>query len=241
MYDLPNGYEGVSEPVTMTVKPMSGYTLPVMEAIGNESGEVHGEIESPIEFTVKATDKDAPLTYSAENLPKGASFDSKTGKFSWTPAVDQNGQYWIRFTATDKDGDHTSKAAIVVVTAPIVVAGFDAKESTVDEGAGQATVQVAFGQMDPNPPVRTVKMDYVVTGGDAAGDGVDYTLKTGTLTFEPGETTKDIAVDLVDDDAAEAPETIQITLKNPVNASIDRSRKVHTLTITDNDKPADAQ
>jgi hypothetical protein len=238
-YDLPNGWEGTSEPLTMKVEPMSGFTLPVLEPIGNEFGHLYGKVESPIEFALKATDKDLPLTYSAENLPKGATLDPKTGKFSWTPEHDQNGHYWVRFTVTDKDGDHSSEAVIIVVTAPIVVAGFDLPASNADESLKQAEVAVSLGPMDPDPTTRTVKVAYAVTGGQATGGGVDYTLKDGTLTFQPGEITKNITIQLADDALAEGPETIEISLKNPVNAVIDEARKTHTFTINDDDKPDD--
>ena len=54
---------------------------PALAAIGDKStneGELRG-------FTISATDPDAdPLTYSAPNLPPGASLDPGTGTFSWT-------------------------------------------------------------------------------------------------------------------------------------------------------------
>jgi hypothetical protein len=56
----------------------------------------------PIEFTVSATDPDGdPLTFSASNLPEGASFDTATATFSWTPRYDQAGVYVVRFEVSD--------------------------------------------------------------------------------------------------------------------------------------------
>lgn len=41
-------------------------------------------------LTISATDPDNdPLTYSASNLPPGASFNPVTQTFSWTPSFDQ--------------------------------------------------------------------------------------------------------------------------------------------------------
>jgi hypothetical protein len=56
----------------------------------------------PIEFTISATDPDGdPLTFSASNLPEGASFDAATATFSWTPRYDQAGVYVVRFEVSD--------------------------------------------------------------------------------------------------------------------------------------------
>ena len=53
-------------------------------------------------FGVEATDPDGdPLTYTASDLPAGASFDPATRQFSWTPDYTQAGEYTVTFTASD--------------------------------------------------------------------------------------------------------------------------------------------
>jgi hypothetical protein len=55
-------------------------------------------------LTVKlmAVDPDGDeLTFGAEGLPQGASFDQRTGEFNWTPDYDQDGVYKIKFSVTD--------------------------------------------------------------------------------------------------------------------------------------------
>ena len=62
-------------------------------------------------FMVKAEDleQDA-LTYSALNLPPGASFNSKTGKFSWKPSVALAGNtYIVTFIVRDDQGKEIEK------------------------------------------------------------------------------------------------------------------------------------
>jgi hypothetical protein len=82
-----------------------------------------------------------------------------------------------------------------------------------------------------------VTASYAVTGGTATGGGVDYTLPSGTLTFAPGETSKNISATIVNDNATEPNETIIITLSNPSNAMLG-ANKIYTYTIIDNDAPA---
>jgi len=77
----------------------SGNRPPVLDPIGDKSVNV-GVL---LQFTVLATDPDGdPLTYSADNLPSGASFDPGTRTFSWTPSSGQAGTYPnVQFQVSD--------------------------------------------------------------------------------------------------------------------------------------------
>jgi hypothetical protein len=69
---------------------------------------------------------------------------------------------------------------------------------------------------------------YARTGGTA--DAADYALADGTVTFNPGEMRKSIALTVTDDLTEEADETIELTLSNPVNARLDAlTRHVHWI------------
>ncbi len=108
-FTVNDGQVSVTAPVVITVYPSSDRP-PVMNAIPSYSMKV-GKLVS---FTVKATDPDGDiLTYSAVNLPSGASFLPGTGKFSWTPAV--IGIYSITFIVTDSGGLTDSKTATIIV------------------------------------------------------------------------------------------------------------------------------
>jgi hypothetical protein len=69
------------------------------------------------------------------------------------------------------------------------------------------------------PTRKKVTVDYDVIGGTATGGGVDYTLDSGTVVFEPGKTDRKIPVTIVADGKdGEPAETIKIKLSNPKNA-----------------------
>jgi hypothetical protein len=73
-------------------------------------------------------------------------------------------------------------------------------------------------------------VDYSVIGGTARGDGKDYTLKQGALTFNPGETVKAIEVEIKQSTLYDDDKTVEVSLAKPVNAVLGDFR-VHTYTI----------
>jgi len=76
-----------------------------------------------------------------------------------------------------------------------------------------------------------VSLEYATQDGTAIA-GEDYTATTGTLTFEPGEKVKTITVPIVQDVITEStPETFDLVLSNPTNATLDDA--VGTGTIVD--------
>jgi hypothetical protein len=78
---------------------------------------------------------------------------------------------------------------------------------------------------------QTVSVNYASTDGTATA-GTDYTA-TGTLTFNPGETSKTFTVTIAGDAATESNETFTVTLSNASNANIGTATA--TGTITDDD------
>lgn len=72
---------------------------PVLNAIGNKSVNEG----STLSFSILASDADGDaLTYSALNLPAGATFNAATRTFSWTPGYSQAGVYaGVRFQVSD--------------------------------------------------------------------------------------------------------------------------------------------
>ena len=115
------------------------------------------------------------------------------------------------------------------VTAPLVE--FAATASAGDESMGTAKLVVVVA---PNS-TDEVSVDYSVTGGSAT-NGSDFALDAGTLTFQPGETTKIISLSVVDDADVEESETVTVRLSNAQGATLGYKEE-HTFTILDNDKP----
>ena len=79
---------------------------------------------------------------------------------------------------------------------------------------------------------KTITVDYATADGTANATN-DYVTTTGTLTFNPGDTSKTISVTIVQDAIDETDETFTISLSNPTNSAI--SVATGTVTITDDE------
>ena len=80
---------------------------------------------------------------------------------------------------------------------------------------------------------EVVTVDYAVAGGTATA-GADYVLSPGTLTFNPGETTKTISIQITDDGVDEDDETIVVALSNAAGGDTELGTVTqHTYTIKD--------
>jgi len=113
-------------------------------------------------------------------------------------------------------------------TGPTV--GFESDASGGIETINPALINVVLTNAEAG---GTYTVDYAATGGTAVGDGNDYTLEPDTLTFTPGETSKYISIDIVDDGAGEPDETIILTLSNPTGPNAVMGISQHTYTISD--------
>ncbi len=72
--------------------------------------------ESNLNFTLNATDPEGDIiTFDATDLPSGASFDTGTGVFNWTPNNIQSGTYDIIFMASDGSQSTSEEVTITVI------------------------------------------------------------------------------------------------------------------------------
>jgi hypothetical protein len=98
------------------------------------------------------------------------------------------------------------------------------------------SVPVLLSEVSPVAvTVNWATSDGTATGGKANDPQMDYESNAGTLTFAPGETSKNVDI-LIDGGVSPEPsETFTITLSSPVNATI--ARGVATVTIINDDVP----
>ena len=138
---------------------------------------------------------------------------------------------------------------------PALTLSITAEETTaVSVGQDSTTFDESVGTVDftvtlSAASTETVTVGYATQGipdGDPIIDGnnatsavagEDYTAATGTLTFTPGDTSKSITVNILDDTVFEqASEMFKLVLSNPAGALI-ASNEGEALLIINNDDP----
>jgi|GEM_PF-2989974 len=73
-------------------------------------------IGEKLSFTISADDADGDIMFfSAADLPDGATFDSESRTFTWTPRYNQAGVYSVRFEVTDGEFTDSEDITITVV------------------------------------------------------------------------------------------------------------------------------
>lgn len=148
-FAVSDGHAQDTEVITITVANVN--RTPTMTTVSDRSVDAGNSVE----FSLAATDPDGDsLTYSAGNLPTGATLTGKN--FAWTPTAEQIGAYDITFVVSD-GGLSDSKTATVTV----VVAKPD------------VTAPVA-GRCSPEPDSIQVPLNNLVTVNVTdAGTGVN--------------------------------------------------------------------
>jgi hypothetical protein len=106
---------------------------------------------------------------------------------------------------------------------------FSAPNYSVGESDGTAPITVTLSTASE----LTVTVDYT-TGNNTAIAGSDYIPTSGTLTFLPLQILQTFTVTILNDSGQEPVETANLTLSNPVNATVAGANPA-TLTIVDDD------
>ncbi|HTX39978.1 MAG TPA: putative Ig domain-containing protein [Bryobacteraceae bacterium] len=99
-----------------------------------------------VRFQVSPSDSAATLSISA--LPAGASFDSSTGEFRWTPDATQLGAHHITFHATDATGAARDASVAVQVDSgePVVTGIVNAATRSRDWACGPGAIAAIEGR-----------------------------------------------------------------------------------------------
>jgi len=186
-----------------------------------------GTFTNSVNVTISSATSGATVFYTTDGAdPSDSSYDG-SGLNSVLVALSASRTLKAKAYTDGLLASHTASAQY---TKYLPQVGFDsAASSGGEETNGSLTVELTAAS------AAQVRVNYAVSGGSAAGNGTDYTLAAGTLTFTPGQTSKPIAILVVDDDDEEGNETVEVTLSGAVNA--DLGTAVHTYTIEDDDAP----
>jgi hypothetical protein len=152
------------EAITITVGNVN--RPPVLNPVGSKT-VTEGEL---LTIILTATDPDGDaLTYSADNLPDGATFDPGTQEFRWTPGYDQSGNYEIELSVEDSGSPVEVDSEVITIT------------------VGNVNRAPVFTSVGTQQVLENQLLQFYVSATDYDGDAVAYS--TGTLpsraSFDP--------------------------------------------------------
>ena len=192
---------------------------PVLNAIGNKSiNEGHA-----LPFTISASDADSDaLTFSASNLPVGATFNTATQTFSWTPSLGQAGVYSsVHFQVSDGQMTASENITITVIAeVPPVLTAIGGK--SVNEGA---TLSFAISATDANGDALTYSASNLPSGAT-------FNATTQTFSWTPSYSQAGAYASVhlqVSDGQLTASENITITVVNVLRPDVNDDGSVNVL------------
>ena len=108
---------------------------------------------------------------------------------------------------------------------------------TMNEGNGPTATNFTFtvSKVGTTEVNATVEFDTAdggsepATGGSSCGPGVDYVTRTGSLTFDPAETSKPITVYVCGESVFEVNQTFLVSLSDPGNATVSDGEGLGTI------------
>jgi hypothetical protein len=130
--------------------------------------------------------------------------------------TEAEGNETVNLMLTSPGGGAPQTAVLTIVDDEPTVF-FSAAAFTAAEATATAVVTVRRG----GAPTGQVTVDFA-TADDTAVAGVDYQMRTGTLTFPSGVTTRTLAVPVVNDTVVRGGPRFLVTLTNPAGASLVR-------------------
>jgi hypothetical protein len=177
-FEVSDGEFTDSEDITITVINVD--RPPVLDFVGDKLVNE----EELIQFIIKATDPDGdPMTYTASNLPQGATFAPQTRTFFWTPGSGQQGSYpGIRFEVSDGELTDFEDITITVngnAEKTPEEAVFSVSSLRVRPGKVNAGKQVRIGVLATNIGTVTGSYEVILRINDIIEDNRIVNLSPG--------------------------------------------------------------
>ncbi len=212
----------VNGTLTLTISGVS------QKVVGTSYATVAGTAQAGVDYPSRSGTVTLNPGQTQDTVPVtvvGDTNDENDENFFYNLTNPQNVNYSdSQGTVTITDDDTAS--------APTISIG----DVTVTEGNSGTVNAVMTATLSGTSP-NTVTVNYATAPGTAT-NGVDYNSVTGTLTFNPGETSKSLAVVVNGDTTNEPNETVNVNLTNPSFATISDAQGVVTINNDDGVTPS---
>lgn len=248
-----NNTGAVPQPTAYIVngEPVGGPATPVLPSLSISDASLtegsSGTKEAQLTVSLsKASSEAVTVNYATANgtAQAGVDYVAKTGTLTFAPgetsktiavsvvgdaAVEANETFSVTLSAPSKATLADAQGAVTIVNDDAAAPPGTLTVSDVSVTEGQSgTTNAVFTVRLSAPSATTVTVSYATADGTAAA-GSDYTAKSGTLSFAPGETSKSVAVSVLGDQMSEANEAFTFNLSNASGASLSRAQAKGTI------------
>jgi len=233
-------------PATLTISPIATAVAEGNSGTTNVSLNVTLSPASSQVVTVNFATSDVTATAGQDYTATSGTLTFQHGETSKTITIPVRGD-------TQVEADETFSVTLSTPTggAALTLSPFSQVTITNDDGAAQLSIADASVNegnsgttnltftVTLSAPIGLVSVNFATADGTATA-GSDYAAAYGTVTFQPGETSKTVSVPLSGDTAIEPDETFTVTLSNPSGPSggIAIGRATATGTILNDDGAA---
>lgn len=216
--------EGTGEPTEVTInlqlsEPSNNdVTVHVSTVSGTASpGSDYLPLDETVTFLAGETDQSVTVMVSGDATKEGD--ETFTVKLDQAQGAEVEGNGVATIRIINDDSGTTDQNGIKVNDVQIIEGNSGSKSVT-------ATVSLT-GSFSSKVTVNYSTIDGTATGGS------DYVAKSGTITFNPGETKKTVTISIKGDTQTESDETFLISLSNAQGAKIVDGKGVVTITNDD--------
>jgi hypothetical protein len=226
----------------------AAYSFESVEGTGKMSVTVvrQGSLATPA--SVKITTSDGSAIGGVDYTPVNVTLNFAAGEASKTiniPVINdtlvepkENFSVNMSNCVGAQQGSWTWSAYIIDDDVAAIPGKFEFSSATFSGSEAGGVINVTVNRV--NGSSGTVTVQYATSDGatgfsNTAWSGSDYSSKSGTLTFAPGETSKVISIPVTNDTSVEGNEVFSISLKNPAGGATLGSITKAVVTIIDDD------
>jgi autotransporter-associated beta strand protein len=210
---------GATSTITATLSSTAGSSTTVnLTTSGTATGSGTDYSLSPTSITITAGQTTGTATVTAVQDTRDENNETVVidiSSVSGGGGATESGSQQRAVTITDDDAEPTLSIA-------------DVSQAEGNSGSSTMTFTVSLSAASG----KTVTVAYA-TSNTTATAGSDYVAASGTLTFNPGETSKTFTVTVAGDTTAESDETFLLTLSSPTNATLSDSTATGTISSDD--------
>jgi hypothetical protein len=154
------------------------------------------------------------------------SFRGGTARLSFLVPANAAGKL-LKVKVTIKAAGRSTARVVSYRIGQVALPSLSIADASVAEGSS-GTTTLSFPVTLSAVSTQTVSVGYATADATATA-GSDYQAATGTLTFDPGETEKEIEIRVNGDTIVEPDETLTIAMSAPVNSTVGAGTATGTI------------